>query len=147
MRFTVRLLLFIVVVFSALFAITARYPPIGVACFSFVPLAFLLLLRRRCRQAIAWQISMAALATLPIYVASSGPFNMFVMQYTFTEASLPTAFALKVGHVFYVPLNYAIPSGPIGNAYEWYIGEWMEYGVQRVFGPLFDLVGEDFPDL
>ncbi|MEL6109740.1 MAG: hypothetical protein AAFU85_27330 [Planctomycetota bacterium] len=147
MRFRVRSLLIIAVVFAALFAITARYPPIGVACFSFVPLGFLLLHRHRLPQSIAWRFLWAMLATLPIYVAMSGPFNMFEIQYTFTEPSRSTAVALRIGHLISMPLNDAIPSGPIGSAYRWYIGEWMDYGLQRVFAPLLDLLGDDLPDL
>ncbi|WP_419193940.1 hypothetical protein [Novipirellula herctigrandis] len=57
------------------------------------------------------------------------------------------AVALRIGHFFYLPVDYAIPPGLIGDAYDWYIGEWMEYGLRHTFGPIFELLGEDFPEL
>jgi hypothetical protein len=137
----------IISAFSVLCAITARYPPIGIACFSLFPLGFVLIFRTKHQASISTRITKALIASLPIYIASTGPFNMLVMQHMFTEPSLQMALALRIGHGFYLPIDYTVPPGPIGDAYGWYIGEWMEYGLQRMFGPLFDLLGEDFPEL
>ena len=147
MQFSIWMLLCVTAAFSALCAITARYPPIGIACFSLFPLGFVLIFRNKRQASISTRITKALLVSLPIYIASTGPFSMLVMQHIFTEPSLPMALALRIGHVFYLPVDYTIPPGPIGDAYGWYIGEWMEYGLQRTFGPLFDLLGEDFPEL
>ncbi|WP_442508373.1 hypothetical protein SH528x_007342 [Novipirellula sp. SH528] len=124
-----------------------RYPPIGIACFSLVPLGIVLVFRSQRQQSTPTRVVKWLLVLFPIYIASTGPFNMLVMQHIFTESSLPMALAIRIGHVIYRPVDYAMPPGMIGDAYGWYIGEWMKYGLQLTFGPLFELLGEDFPEL
>ncbi|MEM8671895.1 MAG: hypothetical protein AAGG48_30540 [Planctomycetota bacterium] len=124
MNFSLRAIFKIVLVAALLFAVTAKYPPIGVFCSSFLPLPAVVLLRKRLlaasRRKWVARILAYSLAVTPIYVASLGPYWM--MATYLTSYNVELFWIWKVKYI-YRPLIPVCEIPAFASALDWYVIE------------------------
>jgi len=149
MTFSIRTLIVFVTYAAMLSALTVRYPPIGIAVGSTLPLACVLASRDKdvVSRSPKQRIFLAALSMVTIYVAAAGPYYMTNAYYVFGRPKTPLMLIICLGDFVYGPVSSLINSGPITGPLDWYIGEWECYGLDYLFGQTLGDFLSTIPDI